>query len=117
MIWTLPNQIVSIYFKETRTGSSKFHTLSHDLVDFAILLATDKFLMLVGKFNLDTDLILSSFDEWYLVNDHHGRLDRVVRSIDIECEFLEANVGTRIRTDIREHHPNVSWRWSPHGLC
>lgn len=53
-------------------------TLAHYLVDLPVLLPTHKLLMLIGKFDLDTDLVLSSLDEWNEVNDHHCSLDSVV---------------------------------------
>ena len=35
-------------------GGDSMHTLTHDLVDLAILLAADKLAVLVGEFNLET---------------------------------------------------------------
>ena len=69
-------------------------TLAHNLVYLAVLLATDKLLVLIGEFDLDSDLVLGTLDKWYLMDDHHGGFDRVVRSIDGECKLIEANFGS-----------------------
>ena len=77
-----------------------YHTLPHDLVDLAILLSTDKFLVLIGKLNLDTYLVLSPLDERYLVNDHHGSFNSVVGTVDGESELVEANLSCRIEANV-----------------
>ena len=76
------------------------HTLTHDLVDFPILLTTDKLLVLVRQLNLDTYLILSTLDEWYLVDDHHGGFDSIVGAIDGKCQLFEAYFRTGVGTNI-----------------
>lgn len=90
-------------------------TLAHDLVYLAVLLSTHKLLVLVGKLDLDTDLVLGALDKGYLVDDHHGGFDSVVRSVNGESQLIEANLGSGIRANIRKHGANVSWRRSPHG--
>jgi hypothetical protein len=40
--------------------------LSHNLVDLAVLLATDKFLVLIGELNLDTNLVLGLRHKFHL---------------------------------------------------
>ena len=78
----------------------EYHTLAHDLVDFAVLLSTDKFLMLVCKLNLDTYLVLSPLDERYLVDDHHGSFDSIVGTVYRESELVEANLSRRIEANV-----------------
>jgi len=90
-------------------------TLAHYLIYLAILLPTDKFLVLIRKLDLDTNLVLSALDEWYLMDDHHGSFDCVVRSVNGEGKLVEANLSTGICADIRKHCANVSRRGSPHG--
>ena len=53
-------------------------TLTHDLIDLAILLATDELFVLICKLNLDTHLVRRPFDERYLVDHHHCRLYGVI---------------------------------------
>lgn len=89
-------------------------TLSHDLVDFAVLLAANKFLMLVGQLDLDTHLIGRTLDEWNLINDHHSCLDSIIGTVDGERKFLKANIGTRVCTDVGQHSSNVGRRGSTH---
>lgn len=40
--------------------------LSHNLVDLAVLLATDKFFVLIGELNLDTNLVLGLRNKLHL---------------------------------------------------
>ena len=56
--------------------------------------------MLIGKLYLHTDLVLCAFYERYLVYDHHRSLHCIIRAIDREREFVEANVSTRISADV-----------------
>ena len=88
---------------------NEYHTLSHDLVDLAIFLTTDELLMLICKLNFDTDLVLGSFDEWYLMDDHHCGFDSIVGTIDGENEFIKANLSCRIKADVGEHSTYVRW--------
>ncbi len=92
MICTLPEICVS-----KRHGGSfcvANRTLTHDFVDFAILLATNELFVLVGQLDLDSDLIGSSLDKGDLVDDHHRRLDSVIRAVNGKGELLKAYVGT-----------------------
>lgn len=86
------------------------HTLSHDFVDLAIFLAAHKLLVLVCKFDLDSDLVRRAIDERYRFDDHHSCFDSVVRAIDGECELLKADVGARVCADIAQHDADVIWR-------
>lgn len=83
------------------------NTLSHDLVDFAVLLAAHEFFMLVGKLNLDADLVLSTLHKGDLVYDHHCGFDSIVGAVDGKCQLLETNFGTRVGTDVGKHSSNV----------
>ena len=85
-------------------------TLAHDLVDFAVLLATDKLFVFVGQFNFDAHLILASRDEWNLIDNSHGSLDSVIGSIDRECQVVEADLCLGIGTDVGKHRSNVGRR-------
>lgn len=82
-------------------------TLSHDLVDLAILLATDKFFVLVCQLYLDPNLIFVSVDKRYLVDDHQGSFDCIIRTVDGERELFEAHVCARVDTDVGQHHPDI----------
>lgn len=67
-------------------------TLSHDFVDLAVLLTTDKLLVLIGELDLDTHLVLASRDEWNLVNNSHGSLHGIVGPIERESQIVEADL-------------------------
>lgn len=82
-------------------------TLSHDLVDLAVLLAADELLVLIRKFNLHAHLILTPLDEWNLIDDHHRRFHRVIRPIDGECQIVKAYFRARVGADIGQHRTNV----------
>ena len=79
---------------------NEYHTLPHDLIDLAVLLATDKFLVFICKLNLDAYLVLRPLDKGYLVNDHHGSFDSVVGTVDGESELIEANLSRGIETNV-----------------
>lgn len=81
--------------------------LSHYLVDFAILFATDEFLVLVGKLNLDADLVLRLRNELHLRNDLKSCLDSVIRASDGETQFIEGKVGIGVGADINKQTLDV----------
>lgn len=87
-------------------------TLPHDLVNLAVLLSTDKLLVLIGKFDLDTHLVLAALDKGDLVNDHHARLDRIVGTVDGKGQVVEADLGLRVGANVGEHSANVGRRGS-----
>ena len=87
-------------------------TLPHDLVDLAVLLSADKFLVLVGKLDLDPHLVLATLDKGNLIDDHHARLDRIVGTVDGEGQIVEANLGLRVGADVGEHGADVGGRGS-----
>ena len=84
--------------------------MSHDLVDLPILLAADKLLVLIGEFDFDTHLILTSPDKWDLMNNNHSRLYRIVGAIDSERQIIKADFCSRVGADIGKHYPNISRR-------
>lgn len=87
--------------------------VAHDLVNFAVFLSADKLLVLIGKLNLDAHVVLRLLDEGDVANDHQGSSDSIIGSIDVEVELLEADFGTGIDTDVREHRTNIeSSRWT-----
>lgn len=86
--------------------------LAHDLVDLAILFATDKLLVLVGKLDLHPHLVLAPRDERNLVDNHHARLDGVVGTVDGEGQVVKAHLGFGIGADIGEHGPDIGGRRS-----
>ena len=88
-------------------------TLSHDLVYLAVLLSTDKFLVLVGKLDLHTHLILTAFDKRNLIDHHHPCLDCIVGSVDGECQVIKANLCLGVGADIGQHGTNVGGRGGP----
>lgn len=90
-------------------------TLAHNLVDLAIFLAADELFVLVGQLNLDPHLVGAALDEGNLVDDHHCRLYSIVGSVDGEGQILKADIGSRVRTDIREHGSDISWGWGAHA--
>ena len=59
-------------------------TLAHDLVDFAILLTTDEFLMLISQLDLHSHLVWCSFDKRNLIDHHHGGFDGIIGSVNSE---------------------------------
>jgi len=81
--------------------------LTHDLVDFAVLLAADKLLVLIRKLHLNTQSALGALQERKAVDDRHCSLDRVVATVDVEVELLERDLSTRVDTNIGEHGPDV----------
>jgi hypothetical protein len=83
-------------------------TLAHDLVDLPILLPTDKLLVLVGKLNLDANLVIISIDKRYLVDHHHRCFDGIIRAVDSKSEFVKTDICARVYADIREHNADVS---------
>ena len=85
-------------------------TLAHDLIDLAVLLATDKLFVLVGELDLDPHLILTAHDEGNLVDYGHGGLDGVVGSVDGESQVIETHFRLRVSTDVREHRANFGGR-------
>lgn len=82
--------------------------LAHNLVDLSVLLAADEFLVLIGKLDLDANLVLRLHEKLNLGHDHQGRLHRVVRSSDGEVHLIERQIGIRVRTNIAEHGSDVS---------
>ena len=85
-------------------------TLSHNFVDLTVLLTTDEFFVLIRKLYLHTHLIRCSLDEWYLIDDHHRRLDSVIGPVDGKGELFEAEVSARVRTDVAKHDSDVFGR-------
>ena len=96
-------------------NQKKLRTLTHYLIDLAILLAAHKFFMLVRKLNLNADLVWAPLHKGNLIDHHHSRLHSVVGSVDGEDQVFKAYIGTRICTDVREHCPDIRWRRSPHA--
>ena len=76
------------------------HTLAHDLVDLAVLLTANKLFMLICQLDLDTNLVLSPLYEGNLIDNHHGRLDRIVGTIDGKCQLVETHIGSGVRANI-----------------
>ena len=81
--------------------------LTHDLVDFAVLLAADELLVLIRELDLNTQRALGALQERKAVDDRHSSLDRVVAAIDVEVELLERDLSTRVDADIGKHGPDV----------
>lgn len=52
--------------------------VAHNLVNLAILLAADEFLVLVGQFDLDAHVVLRLLDEGNVADDHESSPDRIV---------------------------------------
>lgn len=88
-------------------------TLSHDLVYLAVLLSADKLLVLVGKLDLHTHLILAALDKRNLVDHHHPCLDCIVGSVDGEGQVVKANLRLGVGTDIGQHGTDVGGRGGP----
>lgn len=91
-------------------------TLTHDLVNFAVLLSTDKLLVLIGQLDLDSHLIGHALDKGDLVDDHHRCLNGVVGTIDGKCQLVETDIGSRIGANVRKHGSDVRRRRSSHGI-
>lgn len=87
-------------------------TLAHDLIDLAVLLSTDKLLVLICKLDLDAHLVLASLHKWNLVDNHHCGFHCVVRPIDGKSEIVKADFGARIGADVRQHCADVRGRRS-----
>lgn len=103
MIWTLPKKQVNT----TSPNLKVAQTLAHNFVDLAVFLSTDKFLMLISKLNLDSNLALSLRNECEVGNDSKGRFYCVIRTGDSESHFVVRNIRVRIGANITEHDPNV----------
>ena len=88
-------------------------TLSHNLVYLAVLLSTDKLLVLVGKLDLHTHLILATLDKRNLVDHHHPCLDCIVGSVDGKRQVIKANLCLGVGTDIGQHGTDVGGRGGP----
>ncbi len=84
-------------------------TLTHDLVDLAILFPADEFLVLAGELKLDSDLVLGSSDKGHLGYDHQGGLDGIIRAGDGESQLVKRDIGIRICTDIGEQSAKLFW--------
>lgn len=82
-------------------------TLTHDLVDLAVLFAANKFLVLIGQFDLDPDGVLGLCHESDLRNHMKSSLDCVVRAVDGEGKSLEGNLSIGVGTDISKHQSDV----------
>ncbi len=92
-------------------------TLRHDLVDLAVLLPRHKFLMLIGEFDFDSDLMLSAIDELDLRKDHESLLNRIIRAVNGEGHLVEGDVSIGIGTDVSEHSPDILWAWQLNRTC
>lgn len=82
-------------------------TLSHDFVDLAILLAANELLVLIGKLDLDTNLVLRVRHKLDLRQHGQSSLDGVIRASDVEAKPVEGDISTRIGTDIAKHCSDV----------
>ena len=82
-------------------------TLPHDLVNLAVLLATDELLVLVGQLNFDPDRILGLRHKSDLGENHQSRLYRVIRTSDREGESLERDIGIRVGTNVTQHRSDI----------
>jgi len=69
-------------------------TLTHDFVDFAVLLTADKLLVFVCELYLHADLVGVPFDERDLTDNHHGVFDGVIGAIDGERELFKAQISS-----------------------
>ena len=98
MIWTLP--VCELATHSIRRFLEVL-TLSHDLVNLAVLLAADKLLVLVGQLNLHTHLVLAAHHEGNLVDDRHGSLDCIIGAVDRKGQVVKADLRFGVRTDIR----------------
>lgn len=99
------------HLKGCHESSSDALTLAHDLVDLAILLATDKFLVLVGQLDLHTDLVLRLGDEFEIRDDLQGRFDGVIGTGHGERHFVKRDVSIRVGTNIAKHGLGISRVW------
>jgi hypothetical protein len=81
--------------------------LSHYFVDFTVLLATDKFFMLVGKLDLDTNLILRLRSKLHLRDNLKSRFNCIIRASNSEVKLVEAEIGIRVSADIDKHALDV----------
>lgn len=87
--------------------------LTHDFVDLAVLLATDKLFVLVGKLNLDLDRVLLLRDELDGGDDVESDLDLLVDPCDGEGRLLVADVCAGVRRNVMEHGPDLCRRGLP----
>jgi len=77
--------------------------LAHDLVDLAILLATNELLMLVGQLNPDTDLARREGNGFNLREDHKSIFNIFVRASNGESGLVKGHIGVRVGADFAEH--------------
>ena len=81
--------------------------MSHDLVDLAVLLAAHKLLVLVGKLNLDPNLILGLGDKGGLREIIQSPLDRVIGAGDVESHLVKDQISSRRVADFFQYGPDV----------
>lgn len=74
--------------------------MAHDLIDFPVLLPTDKFFVFVGELDLNADLILGSLYKRDLLDYYHCGLDGIVGTIDGESQFVESDISTGVGADV-----------------
>ena len=87
--------------------------MAHNLVDLAVLLTADEFLVLVCELDLDAHVVLRFLHEWDVADDHQCSSNSIVRSIDVEVELLKADFSAGVDADIGEHSANIGGcRWS-----
>lgn len=91
-------------------------TLTHDLVDFAVLLAAHEFLVFIGQLDFDAQLVLSPHHKRDLGDHRHGSLDGIVRAIDGEAKLFKGQLSARVGTNVGQRGSKVGGRRASVGL-
>ena len=81
--------------------------VAHDLVDLAVLLSAHKFLVLIGEFDLNTNLVLSCGEELDLRQDLESLLDGLIRPSKRKGDLIKGNIGIGVGANVAEQGPEL----------